>query len=215
MARWEGTVEADIIEARFAFAGRVSTVNKKQGVTVKSWEWMAVLDKKMLQMELDRQLADYERVRADFEQFRTKFPADSDDLTKYARAEKQAALSASVKDVEIAKSHMDQAVLVSPVAGVILSMQGVTAGLYVTPASAPITIIDTSSLRFVFEIPQSDLEYFTEPRELTITLSGMKKEYKGTTTPPTSGKKGSFPISMKLTETAGLIIGLTGSANKK
>ena len=67
MARWEGTVEADIIEARFAFAGRVSAVNKKQGDTVKTWEWIAVLDKKkIVERDWDGRRADYERLRADF-----------------------------------------------------------------------------------------------------------------------------------------------------
>lgn len=70
-----GAVIADLIEVRFAYSGKVVSVRKKRGDAVKIWEGIASLDRKILQTELDRQLADYEKVRAQFEIFNIKYQA--------------------------------------------------------------------------------------------------------------------------------------------
>ncbi|MBU1127146.1 HlyD family secretion protein, partial [Patescibacteria group bacterium] len=103
---FKGNVSAKIIEVRFALSGKTSKILKKTGDTVRKGELLASLDKGILQTNLDRQLADYEKTRADFEIFNLKNPQISDDLSKYLKTEKQAQLNASVKEVELAKIRL-------------------------------------------------------------------------------------------------------------
>src|SRR3989339_895894 len=107
MTPYIGLAMADIIELRFPFSGLVANLNKKLGDSVKKGEIIASLTRTTLQSELDRQLAEYEKVRADFEIFALQNPDPSDDISKYQKTARQAQLNASVKYVEIAKAKLD------------------------------------------------------------------------------------------------------------
>lgn len=107
-------------------------MRKNAGDNVNKGEIIASLDRAVLQADLDRQLSDNQRVRAEFEIFNIKFNNPSDDITKYNKQSVQAALDASVKNVEQAKYRLDQADLVSPVLGIVLNTGGCKVGLNVT-----------------------------------------------------------------------------------
>ena len=74
MTTFKGVVKARIIDARFATSGKVSVVKKFTGDTVKKGDLLSSLERKTAQATLDRELADFERVRADFEIFNQKNP---------------------------------------------------------------------------------------------------------------------------------------------
>lgn len=207
---YRGIAEADIVDTRFAFSGKVSSVGKHDGETVKQWEWIASLDKKILQTELDLELADYEKARAEFEIFNLKNGQSGDDITKFLRAEKQASLNAAVKQVELAKYKMDQAELVSPVAGIILDMGGLTAEIHITPASASVKIQDMSSLKIRFEIPQKDIPMFEKETTGRVVFPEQKKEYRGKITSPGFGTDGIFLCFLVLDDPSGLLPGMVG-----
>ena len=211
-AAYAGVIEADICEVRFAFSGKVASVGKHNGDTVKQWEQIASLDTKVLQTELDVELADYERARAEFEIFNLKNAQDSDDVTKFLRAQKQAALNASVKQVELAKYRLDQATLISPVAGTIVDVEGLVAGVNITPASAPVKILNASTFRFGFTISQKDLARFLKPEKVHITLQNVGKEYTGHTVVPAVGKDGQFACTAIIDDAEGLVVGMQGKA---
>ena len=92
MKKFNGKVKGKIVEAKFAAAGKVARVSKTTGGNVKQWDLVASLDRKILQTELDKQLADFEKVRADFEIFAGKIGEPKDDVNKYLKTEKQAQL---------------------------------------------------------------------------------------------------------------------------
>lgn len=207
---YRGVVEANIVDVRFAFSGKVSSVAKRNGTTVKQWEWIASLDKKILQTELDLELADYEKARADFEIFNLKNGQSGDDITKFLRTQKQASLNAAVKQVELAKYKMDQAELVSPVAGIILDIGGLTTGIHITPASASVKIADMSGFRVRFEIPQKDIPAWEKQETGYVVFPEQKKQYKGKITPPGFGKDGVFACFLIPDEQAGLLPGMVG-----
>lgn len=208
---FDGVVIAEIIEVRFAFSGKVVSVKKQAGDAIKQGEVIASVDRKPLQTELDRQLADYEKVRAEFEIFNIKSGQAGDDITKFLRQEKQAQLNASVKEVELAQYRLDHADLVSPVEGTIVDMQGLAAGLHVTPASNPVTIVARSPLRFRFTVSQKELSRFLTPATVRIKLDGLEKEYSGTTRVPVTGKDGTFPIEVQVEDGSGLLPGMVGN----
>lgn len=206
----EGEVMCDVIEIRFAYSGRLASVSRKTGDRVARGQIIASLDRKMMQTELDRQLADYERTRAEFELFGMKNTGD-DDTTKYLRVQKQASLNASVKDVELSKFKMDMADLTSPVAGVISSMEGLVPGMYVTPASAPVLIVADGSARFVVEVTDAEIADFMEPKNVTVSIGALNKDIQGTSVLPTCGKNGRYTISIMLETADKLLGGMRGS----
>lgn len=210
--KFDGVVVADVIELRFAYSGKVVSVRKKKGDAVKKWEVIASLDRKILQTELDRQLADYEKVRAQFEIFNIKHQG-GDDTTKYMRQEAQAELNASVKEVELAKFKLDQADLISPVNGTIVDLGGLVVGLNVTPSSNPVKIVDSESLRFRFVIIQGGLDEFLEPQKVRVAVG--KTDRTARTIVPVWGNNGSFEIDAILDDTSGLLPGMKGEAVRR
>lgn len=212
MASYGGVIKARIVEVRFAVAGKITGVRKGVGDRVTKWELIASLDRKMLQTELDSQLADFERVRAEFEIFNQKNPDPQSAIDKYLKTEKQAALNISVKDVELAKARLDQSDLFSPIEGIILDDSGIVVGINVTPAGSAIKIIDTSSYFFEFEIEQKDIPFFSESKEAKVELDGIGMEVVGKTGPVIpDGKK--FFVRVPISDNRGLLLGLNGKAN--
>ena len=213
---YQGEVKAKIVEVRFSMSGMVSYVSKKTGDIVSKGNILASLDKKLLQQELDSELLDYEKVRADFEAYGIKTGEPTDDMSRFLKKQKQASLDLSVKSVEVAKARLDQVNLFSPVSGVIVDDSNIVAGVYVSPASSPFIILDTSSFYFDFEIDQTDLLKFKEPVDMEISLPGVEEKYLGKTKAilPYSGKKaGKFSVVMSLEKTDGLMVGMVGNAS--
>jgi len=207
-AKIEGEIKARVVEIRFALSGKISNVSKHTGDIAKKWDLVASLDRKILQTELDQQLADYEKTRADWEGFNKKYPDPQDD-NKFTKAEKQAILNASVKQVELSKAKLDQVDLFSPVDGIVVDDSSIVPGLYVTPASSSIKIIDTGSYYFEFEIDQKDIARYTESKKCKIKIKGMKEYVEGETRPVFSdGKK--FIVKAILIETSGILLGMRG-----
>lgn len=212
---YKGEIKGRIVEVRFAVSGLVSYVAKRSGDMVSKGNVLASLDKKILQQQLDCELLDYEKVRADFDAYGLKVGEPSDDLTRFSKKQKQASLDLSVKSVELAKAKLDQVNLFSPVSGVIIDDSNIVTGFYISPASSPFKILDTSSFYFEFEIDQADLIKFKEEVKMEITLIPLKEKYMGKTKTilPYSGKKaGKFNVIVTLEKTDGLMMGMVGKA---
>ena len=183
MTPYAGLAMADIIDLRFPFSGVVSQVKKKLGESVKKGEVITSLTRTTLQSELDRQLAEYEKVRADFEIFALQNPSPGDDITKYQKTARQAQLNAAVKDVEIAKAKLDLVDLVSPTDSVILSLGGILPGVYVTPSANPVTLLQSNTLRFQIEVGSPDAPLFSSERKATITIGSQAKKISAVSKP--------------------------------
>lgn len=212
MASYGGVIKARIVEVRFAVAGKIMGVRKVVGDRVGKWELIASLDRKILQMELDRQLADFEKVRADFEIFNQKNPNPESAIDKYLKTEKQALLNASVKDVELSKARLDMVDLFSPVEGIILDDSGIVVGINVTPAGSAIKIIDTSSYFFEFEIEQKDIPFFSESKDAKVELDGIGMEVVGKTGLVIADGKDFF-VRVPISDNHGILLGLNGKIN--
>ncbi len=208
---YKGEVKARIVELRFAASGKISAVSKHAGDIVKKGNLIASLDRKLLQAQLDKQLADYDKMRADFDSFAAKYPDPQDD-NKYKKAEKQAMLNSSVKDVEVSKALLDRCDLFSPVNGIVIDDSGIVAGIYATPASASVKVIDTDSYYFEIEVPQKDLTSFTEGRGCKITIEGVKDKIEADSSPVFSdGKK--FLVRVNIPAENAVMVGMKGEAS--
>ncbi|HPT65930.1 MAG TPA: efflux RND transporter periplasmic adaptor subunit [Candidatus Woesebacteria bacterium] len=212
---YKGEIKARIVEVRFATSGMVSHVAKRSGDIVSKGNLIASLDKNVLQKELDCELLDYEKVRADFDAYGLKAGEPSDDLGRFSKKQKQASLDLSVRSVELAKAKLDQVELFSPVSGVVVDDSDIVAGLYVSPASSPFKILDTASFYFEFEISQDDLSKFEEEKEMEISLTSVGEKLKGKTKlilPYSNKKAGIFSVVVILEKTEGLMAGMLGEA---
>jgi len=209
---FSGEIKGKIIELRFSFAGKLSSLYKKKGDGVRKGNLIASLDKKSLQAELDKQLGDFEKVRAEFEIYNLQKGEPKDDVAKYLKSEKQSQLNISVKEVELAKMKLDQADLFSPIEGVIIDDSSLVAGIYITPSSNPIKVLDVSSYFFEFQIEQKDLPNFSSPKPAKIDFVGIKKTFSGISNPIIPQENGKFKVEVKLETSEGLILGIIGKA---
>lgn len=188
MESFVGKVVGNIIEARFAFSGKLVKVAKRTGDKVKRGEMLAALDRGQLQAELDRQLAEFEKTRAEWEIFNQKHSDPIiDEIDKYLKSGEQAQLNIAVKDVELAKMKMDQCDLISPIAGVILDDGGNVPGIYIAPSSFAFKIIALESLRLATELTQKQLSFFRSARQVKVVFDGIG-EFDGTTQLPIPGQ---------------------------
>lgn len=205
---FKGIVKCRVIEVRFGTSGKVASVAKKIGDSVKKGELLASLDRKSFQMELDRQLTDYERVRAEFEIFNLEKGEPKDDVARFLKTQKQSQLNASVKDVELAKVKMDMADLFSPIEGLIVDDSNIVAGIYVTPSSNPFKIAENKFF-LEMEVDQEDVALFMESQKLAVKIAGLDKVIETTSSLPVlPGSKGRFVVKADLVDSSGLLSGL-------
>jgi len=216
MNEFEGEITAELVDVRFAFSGKVGSVSKHEGQRVKKGDTIAALDTTFLKIDLEKELAAYEKTRAEFELFGRKYPGGSDDDTvKFMRTKQQADLDNAVKNTELAKFKMDESVMVSPVTGTIIDMHGLVSGLYVTPASGPVTIMNQESLACVIEVPQTEIFQFMDERQMRVYIEGLEEVVIGVQRLPTHGKKGQFSIPIALSYIPSLFPGMKAKATFK
>lgn len=206
---YKGQIKSRVVDVRFPISGKIASVNKFAGDRVKKQDLIASLDRKILQTELDRQLADFEKARADFESFAQKFPDPQDPIDKYSKSEKQAILNASVKEVELAKAKLDQCDLFSPVDGIIIDDSSIVPGLNITPASSSIKIEDSSSFYLEIEIEGKDVRNFRNERPAKVKIEGEENEIDAKSLPVISDGKHFF---VKIPISGDFLAGMNGQA---
>jgi multidrug resistance efflux pump len=165
---YSAKVVADTIEVRFAISGKVSSILYRSSDRVVLGQTLARLDSTRLKAELDRELAEYERVRAEFEIFAQKHPDPQDDITRYMKTSQQASLNSAVKAVEIAKSRLDDTELKSPVTGIVIEDSQIRVGQNITPGGFIYKILDLESIHLNLTISWEELSIF--PAGITVGL---------------------------------------------
>ena len=125
---------------RFYQGGTVVWVGVKKGDIVKKGQGLAKLDDKLDKIDLDIDLANYRRARAEFEDVARKLPSPQNEEEKGVKEIAQAKLDVAVKKVEKQKYMMDKLTLVSPVNGEIVDDSDLVAGMNITPSGFPMTI---------------------------------------------------------------------------
>ena len=128
------------IKMRFYQGGTVVWVGVKKGDIVKKGQGLAKLDDKLDKIDLDIDLANYRRARAEFEDVARKLPSPQNEEEKGVKEIAQAKLDVAVKKVEKQKYMMDKLTLVSPVNGEIVGDSDLVAGMNITPSGFPMTI---------------------------------------------------------------------------
>ena len=128
------------VKLRFFQSGAVSWVGVKKGDEVKKGQILAKLDDKLKKIDLEIDLANYRRARAEFEVVARKLPNTVNEEEKGIKEIAQAKLDVSVKKVERQKYELEKLDLISPVKGKIVDDSSLVAGMNITPSGFPIII---------------------------------------------------------------------------
>jgi len=128
---------------RFYQGGTVILVGVKKGDLVKKGQVLAKLDDKLAKIDLEIDLANYRRTRAEFEEVARKYLNPGNEEEKGIKEIAQAKLDVAVKKVEKQKYEMEKLALISPVDGEIVDDSELVAGMNVTPSGFPIVIKTT------------------------------------------------------------------------
>lgn len=157
------------IELRFYQSGTLDWIKIKKGDKVKRGQSLAGLDTRLVKINLDIALADYRRVRAEFDKTARKYPHPSNEEEKGIKEIAQAKLDSAVKKVEKYKYLQDKLTLISPVDGVVKDDSNLVAGMNITPSGFPIKIKEESTEKTIpeskdkKEVGQKDQKQKTKP----------------------------------------------------
>lgn len=157
-----------IIRVRFPEGGRVAWVKAHSGDEVRKGQPLAALDKKLKQLDLDKELAEYEQVRLEFDKLANQIQNVDNDDEKFRKQMAQARLNLAVKAVEKSKYLLDNLTLISPVNGWIIDDSSLVDGIWITPSGYEYQIADKDSLVF---------EMVTEKKDSPL-LVGQKGSFK-------------------------------------
>lgn len=153
----EAVVGAKILELRFPFAGRVEWVGVAVGDRVRRGQELARLDAAKLKMRQEKELKDYEKIRAMFEQLKRRLESSDEPDKRYLMDRAQADLEAAVLAVEMTQEEVGSVSLKSPAAGVVVDDGNLVAGLNITPASFSMRLIVDGSYFIRAKLAQKQL----------------------------------------------------------
>lgn len=152
------------VRLRFLTGGKLTYVGVKEGQSVKKWQTVASIDQKLLQKQLEQQLNLYMKQRWDFEQYRDDYLENPDNTsrivpeleTRREADKEQWDLENSVLNVEMQDIAVKEAVLTSPIEGIVTLMPAAVAGMQLTAADY-FEIVNPNTLVFKAAVDELDI----------------------------------------------------------
>jgi multidrug resistance efflux pump len=170
MPEYSGHVSAEIYLLRFSESGRLKEINCAPSNLVKKGDLLAAIDPTPVQTQLDIELADYRRIRSEFDQLTRQLPIPKTEDEKTKKEIAQSRLDVSVKTVEKYKLTLDSLNLHAPFDAVIISTEGLAPGVNITPSGFPIIVADTKTAVFAVSLPESDFYSLSPGQSGQISL---------------------------------------------
>jgi HlyD family secretion protein len=189
-----GTVEATVVEVSFRLPGRVVERLVSEGDRVRKGQVVARLDDTELReqaalqdAQVEAARANAERATADYESQRTLLGKEVGSRREYrlalaAHEGARAQLRAAEQSLRIARTRLDDAVLVSPCDGSVLS-ENVEAGEYAAPGTPVVTVGNLEDVWIRAYIDEPDLGRVRLGQSVRVrTDSHPDKTYEGRVT---------------------------------
>lgn len=173
-----GKVEAtSSATLRFLTGGYVTYLGAKEGDTIKKWQTLATLDSRQLQKVLDQKLNLYAIQRGTFDQTvddNDNSVPDGDLARELSRllAKNQYQLDNTVLDVEYQDLAVKLARLTSPLTGILVHAPTSVANVQVSSTDTWV-VVDPSSLEFVADLDETDLQKVQVGQPATLTLDAF------------------------------------------
>lgn len=177
-----GSVSTDqIATLRFKSSGKLVWVGARVGDRIRRGQAIATLDRRELQKNLQTQFNNYRTQLSKFTDDQKSYIGTVDrnslpDNIKRILDRSQYSLDNSVISYEIADMAREDSVLVSPIAGILVSADQPFPGVNITPATANYVIINPDSLYFKSEIDQTEVNSVKIGQSVTLTLDSFPDE---------------------------------------
>lgn len=174
-----GSIDTDqIANLRFQNSGKLVWVGVKVGDTVKRGQAIASLDREQLRKNLATQYNNYRQELSQFQDTQDQYQSTRDnflvtDTIKRILDRTQYSLDNSVISYEISDMAIKESVLVSPINGIVVSIDQPFAGANVTPATSTFVIINPNNLYFKAEIDQEAVTKVKLNQSATLVLDSF------------------------------------------
>ncbi len=200
MAEFTGkVVSSNLISLRFAEGGKLNSLKCHPGQIVKKRDLLASLDPKPVQTQLDIELADFRRTRAEFDQLTRQIPIAKTEDEKTKKEIAQSKLDVSVKTVEKYKLQLDDLNLYSPADAVIIDSGGLIEGINITPSGFPIILAPLDSAVFECLVSEDNFYQLQPNQKAKVSLkSGFSIDSEVIYLSPQSNSNDTFTVCFKL-----------------
>lgn len=212
-------------DLKFNLPGKLVWLSVQKGDTVKAYQAVASLDQRLLQKDLANSLSLYMTTRYDFDTTQ-KDTYEGKVLTDVIRRElgkSQFALDRSVIAVEAADIARREAVLVTPIAGTVVSTNDLVPGINLSGADLEkktIRVADLTTLYFDARVDEVDYSKVETGQEAAVTLDAYpdtpcigKVRHVGTEGVESTGGVVTIPLEISLDGCPHtLALGLNGEA---
>lgn len=211
------------VDLKFQTSGRLTWVGVKEGDHVAAYQAIAALDPREVQKTLTKTLRDYSDTRNTFDEtklvtYNGHSPADSlNDTMRRILEQNQWDLDKAVLDVELKSLGVEYATLVTPIAGIVTSIDTSVAGINITPATAVFTVVDPASIAFEANADETDIGGLTLGQQAQITLDAFpnatfsgKISYISYASELSAGGATVFPVRISFDAPNDIKIGLNG-----
>lgn len=170
-----GSISAsEIANLRFQNSGKLVWVGVKEGDRVKKYQAIASLDKEQLRKSLQTQFNNYRTNLSQFWDTQDKYKdMIISDTIQRILDRTQYSLDNTVINYEIADMAIKEATLVSPINGIVTTIEQPLTGTNITPATATFTIINPDSIYFKSEIDQEDVPKIKVGQKATLIIDSF------------------------------------------
>lgn len=223
-----GSIDTDqIANLRFKNSGKLVWVGVKVGDRVKRGQAIASLDREELRKNLQTQFNNYRTKLSEFNDTQDTYQQTKDKLLVTDTIQRildrtQYSLDNSVINYELTDMAIKESVLVSPINGIVVSIDQTLSGTNITPATATFVIVNPDSLYFKSEIDQEMVTKVKIGQSVTLQIDSFpdqtiesKINYIAFT--PVSGQTSTvYEIRFDLPTnnlTSGYRLGMDGDAN--
>lgn len=168
------------VDLNFLTGGKLVYLGVKKGDHVRAGQTIATLDQRTVQKNLENALRDYSKQRNDFDgtkddnQNRTPEQALNDDMKRILQ-NNQYDLEKAVISVELVELAKQQAVLTSPIAGIVTRADVTTAGVNVGTTTT-FSVADPENLVFRIAIDEADVGRVQTGQRVNVILDAYPDE---------------------------------------
>jgi RND family efflux transporter MFP subunit len=180
-----GKIDADEkISLRFATSGKLAWIGVKKGDLVKKYQTIASLDQRDLKKTLQKKLNDYMSTRWNWEQSMADnnvttgniYDRPLSDALKRTLEKAQFDLNSAVIDVELQAITLEYSNLISPINGIITSVDIPVTGVNITPASAQFEITNPNSIYLSVLADQNEVIGLSASDSAEIVMDSYPEE---------------------------------------
>lgn len=174
-----GSINAnDIAIVKFQNSGKLNWVGVKIGDRVKKWQTLATIDSTELKKSLQTQFNNYRKELSGFNDVQATYKKTKEDFLVTETIQRildrtQYSLENSVINYEIADMAIKESRLITPIDGVVVTIDQPLAGVNITPATSTITIINPNALYFRSEVDQQEVTKLVQGQEAVIKLDSF------------------------------------------